>query len=228
MTAMIKLPSVWPHIATKFPSADAFTQACKVAEEAGEVVGAVIKQREDRRTEQDVLDELADTIIAATAALQSRGVDASREVETRWAEVRARPDEHCHRASDMEEDCNHLSIARTSEGDSTNDSQPEPTSPWRGRRGGNPPTKLPSAPERPRSPTICVKRSVWLIGLVVQVTVLLAIAVAGLMEAKWWVFGLATLGVLTLRPFVSYLDRNPVVNEKHASCWTSGTAPWDT
>lgn len=90
MSEPVHLPSVWPHIAERFPSADAFTQACKVAEEAGEVVGAVIKQREGRRIEADVLDELADTIIAATGALQARGVDAERVVAIRWAEVQAR------------------------------------------------------------------------------------------------------------------------------------------
>lgn len=84
------LPSVWPHISEQFPSATAFIQACKVAEEAGEVVGAVIKQQEGRRNEQHVLDELADTIIAATGAIQARGFDAERVVAERWNEVLSR------------------------------------------------------------------------------------------------------------------------------------------
>lgn len=39
------------------------------------------------KTEQDVRDELADTIIAAIGALQARGADAAQTVFDRWVEV---------------------------------------------------------------------------------------------------------------------------------------------
>lgn len=85
-----EFPYVWDVIKDRWPTADQFSQACKVAEEAGEVVGAVIKQREGRRTEDDVLDELADTVIAAIAAIQARGVAAELVVMDRWVQVMAR------------------------------------------------------------------------------------------------------------------------------------------
>lgn len=85
-----EFPDIWAHIAQRWPSADPFSQACKVAEEAGEVVGAVIKQREGRRTEDDVLDELADTVIAAVAAIQARHDCAELVVLDRWQQVKSR------------------------------------------------------------------------------------------------------------------------------------------
>ncbi|CAM3740418.1 pyrophosphohydrolase domain-containing protein [Tsukamurella ocularis] len=87
MTERMEIPDVWGHISQRWPSSEPFSQAAKVAEEAGEVVGAAIKEREGRRTVDDVLDELADTIIAAMGAIQARGCNVSRVVTNRWAEV---------------------------------------------------------------------------------------------------------------------------------------------
>ncbi|WP_234788391.1 hypothetical protein [Mycolicibacterium conceptionense] len=80
---------VYPH-RRRWPTSTPFKQCAKVAEEAGEVVGAAIKLDEARRTEQDVLDELADTVIAAIAAIQARNRDPRRVVSDRWIEVSSR------------------------------------------------------------------------------------------------------------------------------------------
>ena len=86
----IEVPDVWGHVIHRWPTSTPFKQCAKVAEEAGEVVGAAIKLDEGRRTEQDVLDELADTIIAAIAAIQARKRDPRRVVSDRWIEVSQR------------------------------------------------------------------------------------------------------------------------------------------
>ena len=86
----IEVPDVWGHISRRWPTSTPFKQCAKVAEEAGEVVGAAIKLDEARRTEQDVLDELADTVIAAIAAIQARKRDPRRVVADRWFEVSQR------------------------------------------------------------------------------------------------------------------------------------------
>jgi len=86
----IEVPDVWAHVSRRWPTSTPFTQCAKVAEEAGEVVGAAIKLIEGRRSEQDVLDELADTIIAAVCAIQARGADPRHVVSNRWYGVSAR------------------------------------------------------------------------------------------------------------------------------------------
>lgn len=83
----ILVPYVWRHITKRWPTSTPFKQVAKVAEEAGEAIGAAIKHDEGRKTEQDVRDELADTIIAAIGALQARGADAAETVFDRWAGV---------------------------------------------------------------------------------------------------------------------------------------------
>lgn len=83
----LAVPDVWGHISRRWPTADPFTQAAKVAEEAGEAIGAAIKEREGRRAAGDVLDELADTIIAAMGAIQARDRSVSEVVANRWEEV---------------------------------------------------------------------------------------------------------------------------------------------
>lgn len=85
--APILVPYVWQHIAKRWPSSTPFKQVAKVGEEAGEAMGAAIKHDEGRKTEQDVRNELADTIIAAIGALQARGADAAQTVFDRWVEV---------------------------------------------------------------------------------------------------------------------------------------------
>ena len=86
----IEVPDIWAHVSRRWPSSTPFIQCAKVAEEAGEVVGAAIKLDEGRRGEQDVLDELADTIIAAMCAIQARGADPRHVVSSRWYEVSTR------------------------------------------------------------------------------------------------------------------------------------------
>lgn len=86
----ILVPRVWDHISERWPTSTPFKQCAKVAEEGGEVVGAAIKHDEGRRSRQDVLDELADTIIAAVGAIQALHADPADTVFTRWQEVRTR------------------------------------------------------------------------------------------------------------------------------------------
>lgn len=62
----------------------------KVAEEGGEVIGALIKRTQGRATTADVEDELADVILAALGAIDQLGVDPTALVARRWAEVSGR------------------------------------------------------------------------------------------------------------------------------------------
>lgn len=86
----IEVPDIWAHVSRRWPMSTPFTQCAKVAEEAGEVVGAAIKLNEGRRTEQDLLDELADAILATICAIQARGADPRHVVSNRWYEVSTR------------------------------------------------------------------------------------------------------------------------------------------
>lgn len=83
----IDVPEVWPHVLLRWPLSSRLTQLMKVAEEAGEANGAAIKRIEGRKTMRDVLDELADTIIAAIGALQAHDADPAATVARRWGEV---------------------------------------------------------------------------------------------------------------------------------------------
>ena len=62
----------------------------KVAEEGGEVIGALIKSTQGRATTADVEDELADVILAALGAIDQLGVDPASLVARRWAVVSGR------------------------------------------------------------------------------------------------------------------------------------------
>ena len=88
--ASITVPYIWQHISKRWPTSTPFKQVAKVAEEAGEAVGAAIKHDEGRRTSQDILDELADTIIASIGAMQALGADPAEEVFARCREVKTR------------------------------------------------------------------------------------------------------------------------------------------
>lgn len=74
----------WPE------KADVRIVGAKLAEEAGEVCGALIKRAEGRRTDDDVLDELGDVAIVLTvlAARLGHSIEAVRR--RRFEEVRAR------------------------------------------------------------------------------------------------------------------------------------------
>lgn len=81
----ILVPYVWRHISRRWPTSTPFKQVAKVAEEAGEAIGAAIKHDEGRKSSQDVLDELADTVIASIGAMQALGADPAQTVFERWA-----------------------------------------------------------------------------------------------------------------------------------------------
>lgn len=67
-----------------------WVRVCKVAEEAGEAVGALIKGTQGRATETDVQDELADVILAALGAINQLGLQPGALLGRRWAQVSAR------------------------------------------------------------------------------------------------------------------------------------------
>lgn len=64
--------------------------AAKLAEECGEVCGAVIKQAEGRRTTADVLDEIGDALIVLTVLSERYGYAIAEARARRFAHVRAR------------------------------------------------------------------------------------------------------------------------------------------
>lgn len=74
-----------PVVTSRIPLA-----AMKVAEEAGEVNGAVVKWLEGRQSEELVADELADLVIAACSLSYRMGFNMAEIIEERWKEVRAR------------------------------------------------------------------------------------------------------------------------------------------
>jgi phosphoribosyl-ATP pyrophosphohydrolase len=64
--------------------------AMKVAEEAGEVVGAAVKMAEGRASMWNLATEAADTVIALYGLAHAAGFDLDLHVRERWAEVQAR------------------------------------------------------------------------------------------------------------------------------------------
>jgi len=78
---------VGPWQRTRWPmTATVERTAMKVGEEAGEVLGAVIKCGEGRRTVEDVANELADVLITACACADLHGIDLQDAVSRRWNE----------------------------------------------------------------------------------------------------------------------------------------------
>lgn len=67
-----------------------WVRVCKVAEEAGEAVGALIKGTQGRATDTDVQDELADVILAALGAINQLGLQPGALLGRRWVQVSAR------------------------------------------------------------------------------------------------------------------------------------------
>jgi NTP pyrophosphatase (non-canonical NTP hydrolase) len=59
----------WPHHATPI------WRAGKLNEEAGEVIGAVIKREEGRKTDADVRQEVSQVVICAMALAEAEGFD---------------------------------------------------------------------------------------------------------------------------------------------------------
>lgn len=75
----------------RWPNTDERTIAAKLAEECGEVCGAIIKHAEHRTTEQDILDELGDLLIV-TAVLAGRHNQTIQQLlADRLRTVAARP-----------------------------------------------------------------------------------------------------------------------------------------
>ncbi len=80
----------------ELPATDANTRqllaGMKVAEEAGELVGALCKRTQGVRgvTSADVLDELGDVLIAALSAAVDFGCDPAQVLNQRWATVSQR------------------------------------------------------------------------------------------------------------------------------------------
>jgi len=80
----------------ELPATDASTRqllaGMKVAEEAGELVGALCKRTQGVRgvTSSDVLDELGDVLIAALSAAVDLGCDPAQVLNQRWAGVSQR------------------------------------------------------------------------------------------------------------------------------------------
>lgn len=69
-----------------------WVRLAKIAEEAGEVLGALNKRDRQKATTADVLAELGDVFLAALVAADQLGVPPTQVIAERWAEVsRRRP-----------------------------------------------------------------------------------------------------------------------------------------
>lgn len=94
ITALAHEIAAWRR--RELPTTDAATQellsGMKVAEEAGELVGALVKRTQGIRgvTGADVLDELGDVLITALAVAVDLGCDPAQVLEQRWATVSQR------------------------------------------------------------------------------------------------------------------------------------------
>lgn len=94
ITALAQEIAAWRR--RELPTTDAATQellsGMKVAEEAGELVGAMVKHTQGVRgvTGADVLDELGDVLITALAVAVDLGCDPAQVLEQRWATVSQR------------------------------------------------------------------------------------------------------------------------------------------
>lgn len=78
--------------AGRYPTATAKDVALKLAEEAGEVCGAVVERDHPslHRDARALADELGDVIIACAALAARAGLDLDTVVHNRWQTVRAR------------------------------------------------------------------------------------------------------------------------------------------
>ncbi|SHX97364.1 Uncharacterised protein [Mycobacteroides abscessus subsp. abscessus] len=78
-----------------------WTRIGKVAEEGGEVVGALIKRTQGRATDADLQDELGDAVLSALGAINQLGIKPSELIARRWAVVSQRS-VSAHRVSELE------------------------------------------------------------------------------------------------------------------------------
>lgn len=78
----------------RYPTATAKDVALKLAEEAGEVCGAVVEvdhpPMNGTRDARALADELGDVVIAATALAARAGIDLQGAVAGRWVTVSSR------------------------------------------------------------------------------------------------------------------------------------------
>lgn len=74
----------WPH------AADPRSRALKLAEEAGEVVGAVVKMGEGRKSKHDLGLETAQLVLCAMALAASAGFDLDEYVRLEWTTLQRR------------------------------------------------------------------------------------------------------------------------------------------
>lgn len=74
----------------------------KVAEEGGEVMGALIKSTQGRAAASDLEDELGDVILAALGAIDQLGHRPSELIMRRWAQVSTRTPDNLTRSSAAE------------------------------------------------------------------------------------------------------------------------------
>lgn len=63
---------------------DMESRALKLAEEAGEVVGAVVKIPEGRKQRSDLAIELAQLVLCAKALAEASGIDLDAAVSSEW------------------------------------------------------------------------------------------------------------------------------------------------
>lgn len=62
----------------------------KLQEEVGELAGAMVKNREGRRTHQDIRDEFGDVMIVLAVLANRLGIDAASTMAARWSTVKLR------------------------------------------------------------------------------------------------------------------------------------------
>ena len=71
----------WPN------HCDPRSRALKLGEEAGEVLGAVVKMSEGRKTLSDLATELAQLRLCAMALAESAGIDLDKATAAEWMDA---------------------------------------------------------------------------------------------------------------------------------------------
>lgn len=65
-------------------------RAMKLAEEAGEVVGAVVKMAEGRKTKADLATEMAQLVMCVLGLAAAADIDLDVAVRNEWADMQTR------------------------------------------------------------------------------------------------------------------------------------------
>ena len=74
----------------RFPCDEETRAAGKVCEEAGELMGAVIRLKEGRSAMSNIAEEFGDVFISLMGVANFYGFDAMNVIEARWETVRKR------------------------------------------------------------------------------------------------------------------------------------------